>query len=141
MDGDPMKLTIQKIKKLIKEELSNLTESPIDPQIEYFIEQLNDNNNVNITVLTTRSGSKVISADVVTKGYDCPVQGYCSDAYVYNFYMGNRPHMTQGIMRSGEYGAPQEVFDGDKGYIPEENEPESALEFLKLISNKAEELR
>ena len=129
-----MKLTIQKIKKLIKEELNKLTESSIDPQVKYFIDSLNLDKNINI-----RTYREKIIAHITGNEYeDSFGPGMVSEFFVYTFHIPTRS-MTQGILYSDDYGAPHEMYSSHKAYIS--GQPESAMEFLKLINDKVEELK
>jgi len=129
-----MKLTIQKIKKLIKEELNKLTESSIDPQVKYFIDSLNLDENINIRTYR----DKIIAHITGDEYEDSLGPDMISEFFVYTFHIPTNS-IKQGILYSNDYGAPHEMYSSHKAYIS--GRPESELEFLKLINDKVEELK
>jgi len=129
-----MKLTIQKIKKLIKEELSKLTESSIDPQVQLFIDALSSDENIDI-----RTYREKIIVNITGDEYEDSLgSGMISEVFVYTYHIPTSS-MTQGMLYSNDYGAPHEMYSNHKAYISAR--PKSALEFLKLINDKSGELK
>ena len=128
-----MKLTIQKIKKLIKEELRRLSESTGDFQVDSLIDALNQDRNIDITVDRDR-----IIANVRGQEWEDEMEGYMFETYIYSFNTKYNT-MTQGMLYSNDYGVPHEIYSSDKGYISKQ--PRSSFEFIKLISDKSGELR
>ena len=128
-----MKLTVQEIKKLIKEELRKLFESTGDPQVDSLISALNLDENIDISI----DGNRIV-ADIRAEGYEDEMEGYIFETYIYSFNMKHGT-MTQGMLYSNDYGVPHEIYFNDKGYISQQ--PKTVMEFLKLVSNKSGELK
>ena len=120
-----MKLTMQKIKNLIKEELRKLSESTGDNQVDYFIDALSDYENIDITVK-----GDLITVTVSDSDPDDP-----SINHIYKFDTKRNIITFQGWMDTNDYGSPYSMGSNNVGYITEK--PKSSLEFLKLISNKS----
>jgi len=125
-----MKLTTKRLKQLIKEELRKLSESTQstgDPHVDLLIDGLNMLENIFIRV----SGDDIIAEITVDKGVD-PIHDDFFKKHIYSFNKKNNT-MTQGYAYSYE--------NQTHPFLPDDDEqihakPKSALEFIKLISDK-----
>ena len=124
---------MQNIKKLIKEELSKLSESSMDPQVDLTIKSLNMTEGIDITV----QDNLIIAKIRGQSGYDYAGEEVF-EIYVYTFNIEDNV-MTQGMLYSNDHGVPHEIYFNDKGYISQQ--PKTVMEFLKLVSDKSEELK
>lgn len=125
-----MKLTSKRLKQLIKEELRKLSESTQstgDPHVDLLIDGLNMLENIFIEV----SGDDIIAEVTVDEGVD-PIHDDFFINHIYSFNIKNNT-MTQGYAYSYENQVHPFHLGADE-YI--HAKPKSALEFLKLISDK-----
>jgi len=125
-----MKLTTKRLKQLIKEELRKLSESTQstgDPSVDLLIDGLNELENISIRV----SGDDIIAEVTVDKGKD-PMHDEFFKNHIYSFNIKNNT-MTQGYAYSYE-NRTHPFLPDDDGQI--RAKPKSALEFIKLISDK-----
>ena len=85
-----------------------------------------------------KKGQKII-VNIIADEHEDPLgPGMISEVIVYTYHIPTSS-MTQGMLYSNDYGAPHEMYSSHKAYIS--GQPESALEFLKLINDKVEELK